>query len=120
MRAGKTEGREQRSESRDQRSEVGVQGWMPRRTFCQAALAVAAASIVTRSASEGRFTACAAEADTVNLRPEALGEDYAFPKVPRARLSFTLDLEMSTQYPKPGLTEWNYAKGNLVEATTRY
>ena len=120
MRAGKSESREQRVEVREQRSEVGGQGRMPRRTFCQAALAVAAASIVARSASEGRAVACAAEPDAGKIRPEALGEDYAFPKVPRARLSFTLDLEMSAQYPRPGMTEWNYEKGNLDEATKQY
>ena len=38
----------------------------------------------------------------------------------RALIAMTLDLEMSAQYPRRGMTEWNYAKGNLDEATRQY
>jgi peptidoglycan/xylan/chitin deacetylase (PgdA/CDA1 family) len=38
----------------------------------------------------------------------------------KARIAITLDLEMSAQYPKRGMTEWNYQKGNLDEATKKY
>lgn len=37
-----------------------------------------------------------------------------------ARIAITLDLEMSAQYPRRDLTEWNYEKGNLDEATKQY
>ena len=37
-----------------------------------------------------------------------------------ALIAITLDLEMSAQYPKRGMVEWNYEKGNLDEATKRY
>jgi peptidoglycan/xylan/chitin deacetylase (PgdA/CDA1 family) len=39
---------------------------------------------------------------------------------PSARVAITLDLEMSAQYPKRGITEWNYEKGNLDESTKKY
>lgn len=39
---------------------------------------------------------------------------------PRAQIAITLDLEMSAQYPRRELVEWNYEKGNLDEATKRY
>src|SRR5262245_51011779 len=39
---------------------------------------------------------------------------------PSARVAITLDLEMSAQYPKRGITEWNYEKGNLDEPTKKY
>lgn len=46
---------------------------------------------------------------------------FAAPSKPRkARIAITLDLEMSAQYPKRELTEWNYEKGNLDDATKRY
>jgi peptidoglycan/xylan/chitin deacetylase (PgdA/CDA1 family) len=38
----------------------------------------------------------------------------------KARIAITLDLEMSAQYPRAGMTEWNYQKGNLDEATKQY
>ena len=37
-----------------------------------------------------------------------------------ARIAITLDLEMSRHYPKRGMTEWDYQKGNLDEPTKRY
>lgn len=44
----------------------------------------------------------------------------AEPKKPKAQICITLDLEMSAQYPRRDITEWNYEKGNLDEATKDY
>jgi peptidoglycan/xylan/chitin deacetylase (PgdA/CDA1 family) len=38
----------------------------------------------------------------------------------KARIAITLDLEMSAEYPKRGMTEWNFEKGNLDEPTKQY
>ena len=38
----------------------------------------------------------------------------------KAQIAITLDLEMSAQYPRREMTEWNYEKGNLDEATKDY
>lgn len=38
----------------------------------------------------------------------------------RALIAITLDLEMSAQYPRREITEWNYEKGNLDEPTKQY
>jgi peptidoglycan/xylan/chitin deacetylase (PgdA/CDA1 family) len=38
----------------------------------------------------------------------------------KAMVAITLDLEMSAQYPRREIVEWNYEKGNLDEATKRY
>lgn len=38
----------------------------------------------------------------------------------KAQIAITLDLEMSAQYPRAGMTEWNYEKGNLDEPTKAY
>jgi peptidoglycan/xylan/chitin deacetylase (PgdA/CDA1 family) len=86
-----------------------------RRAFFQSALAAAIGSLALRADS---LTA-AGENDKA-LIPEPLSEEFAFPKEPRARLAITLDLEMSAQYPRAGMTEWNYEKGNLDEATKIY
>ena len=37
-----------------------------------------------------------------------------------AQIAITLDLEMSRHYPRRGITEWDYQKGNLDEATKAY
>lgn len=39
---------------------------------------------------------------------------------PPALISITLDLEMSAEYPRRGMTEWNYRKGDLDDATKQY
>jgi peptidoglycan/xylan/chitin deacetylase (PgdA/CDA1 family) len=41
------------------------------------------------------------------------------PKKP-ALVAITLDLEMSAEYPKRGMTEWNYRKGDLDADTKKY
>ncbi len=38
----------------------------------------------------------------------------------KAQIAITLDLEMSRHYPKRGMLEWDYQKGNLDEATKKY
>ena len=38
----------------------------------------------------------------------------------KALIAITLDLEMSRHYPKRGMLEWDYQKGNLDEATKQY
>ena len=37
-----------------------------------------------------------------------------------AQIAITLDLEMSAEYPRRGMTEWNYRKGDLDDATKQY
>jgi len=37
-----------------------------------------------------------------------------------ARIAITFDLEMSRHYPRRGMTEWDYQKGNLDEPTKQY
>jgi peptidoglycan/xylan/chitin deacetylase (PgdA/CDA1 family) len=38
----------------------------------------------------------------------------------KAQIAITLDLEMSREYPQRSITEWDYQKGNLDEATKNY
>src|SRR2546430_10895309 len=38
----------------------------------------------------------------------------------KALIAITLDLEMSAEYPRRGITEWNFQKGNLDDATKKY
>lgn len=38
----------------------------------------------------------------------------------KALIAITLDLEMSRHYPKRGMREWDYQKGNLDERTKQY
>ena len=38
----------------------------------------------------------------------------------KAQIAITLDLEMSSQYPRRDMMEWNFEKGNLDEATKQY
>jgi peptidoglycan/xylan/chitin deacetylase (PgdA/CDA1 family) len=37
-----------------------------------------------------------------------------------ALIAVSLDLEMSAEYPRRGMTEWNYRKGDLDDATKQY
>ena len=37
-----------------------------------------------------------------------------------AQIAISLDLEMSAEYPKRGMTEWNYRKGDLDADTKKY
>jgi len=38
----------------------------------------------------------------------------------KAQIAITYDLEMSRHYPKRGMTEWDFQKGNLDDATKSY
>ena len=74
----------------------------------------------TRSASEGSlsrrtFLGAAALAATAAGRSLAAEE----PKR-KAQIAITLDLEMSREYPRRDITEWDYEKGNLDAATKQY
>src|SRR5262245_35259056 len=67
--------------------------------------------------SRRRFLA--ASAGAVVTGAATLGQRRADgPK--KALIAVTLDLEMSRDYPKRGMTEWDYQKGNLDEPTKRY
>ena len=61
----------------------------------------------------------------MSLGTAATGRVFAIeqPRAParrKARIAITLDLEMSAQYPRAGMTEWNFQKGNLDVATKKY
>jgi peptidoglycan/xylan/chitin deacetylase (PgdA/CDA1 family) len=55
---------------------------------------------------------------TASTQPLRGQQSTAKPK--KAQIAITLDLEMSAQYPRAGMTEWNFQKGNLDEATKQY
>ena len=61
-------------------------------------------------------TTAATAATAANLAAPAL----AAPPPAKAQIALTLDLEMSRHYPRRGLTEWDYQKGNLDKATKAY
>lgn len=63
-----------------------------------------------------RFLSTAAAATTAGLATPGLAN--AAPE--KAQIALTLDLEMSRHYPRRGLTEWDYQKGNLDNATKAY
>ena len=63
-----------------------------------------------------RFLSTAAAATTAGLATPGLAN--ATPE--KAHIALTLDLEMSRHYPRRGLTEWDYQKGNLDKATKAY
>lgn len=44
----------------------------------------------------------------------------AGPDNPGAQIAITLDLEMSRDYPRRGMREWDFQKGNLDDATKQY
>ncbi|HUG91778.1 MAG TPA: polysaccharide deacetylase family protein, partial [Planctomycetaceae bacterium] len=51
-------------------------------------------------------------------RPSRARQPAPAPK--QALIAITLDLEMSRHYPRRGMLEWDYEKGNLDEATKQY
>ena len=63
-----------------------------------------------------RFLSTAAAATTAGLATPGLAN--AAPE--KAHIALTLDLEMSRHYPRRGLTEWDFQKGNLDKATKAY
>jgi peptidoglycan/xylan/chitin deacetylase (PgdA/CDA1 family) len=84
---------------------------------------------ITRSASEATATRIVGEAGFSRrtfLGAAALAAASASrslgveaPKQ-KAQIAITLDLEMSREYPRRGMTEWDYKKGDLDEPTKRY
>ncbi|MFO0905029.1 MAG: polysaccharide deacetylase family protein [Pirellulales bacterium] len=67
----------------------------------------------------GASAALASQAATLCVRSSSTLASP--PSAPRpAQIAITLDLEMSAQYPRREMTEWNYEKGNLDEDTKRY
>ena len=50
----------------------------------------------------------------------SLGREWAASSDDKALIAITLDLEMSRHYPKRGMMEWDYEKGNLDAATKQY
>jgi peptidoglycan/xylan/chitin deacetylase (PgdA/CDA1 family) len=50
----------------------------------------------------------------------SLGRGRAADLDGKALIAITLDLEMSRHYPKRGMMEWDYEKGNLDDDTKRY
>lgn len=44
----------------------------------------------------------------------------AAPQADKARIAITFDLEMSRDYPRRGMIQWDYEKGDLDEATKQY
>jgi peptidoglycan/xylan/chitin deacetylase (PgdA/CDA1 family) len=72
---------------------------------------------ITRPISRRQWLVTAAGAAvTFALRSQTL----AAAPTPRAQIAITLDLEMSAEYPRRGMTEWNFEKGNLDQATKDY
>src|SRR6478735_6770380 len=61
------------------------------------------------------FTATALAAGAA-FAGQALGD----PPPRKALIAITLDLEMSAEYPRRGMTEWNYHKGELDADTKQY
>jgi peptidoglycan/xylan/chitin deacetylase (PgdA/CDA1 family) len=45
---------------------------------------------------------------------------FAAPSLRKAQIAITFDLEMSRHYPRRGMMEWDYQKGNLDEPTKQY
>jgi peptidoglycan/xylan/chitin deacetylase (PgdA/CDA1 family) len=76
-----------------------------------------------REISRRRFFAAAAAAGGVLATRGSVAEPPAQQEQTpsaKAQIAITLDLEMSREYPRRGMLEWDYEKGNLDEATKRY
>jgi hypothetical protein len=68
-----------------------------------------------------QFLAAAASGVTFALgNGLSAADEPANPGAKKALIAITLDLEMSAQYPRRDLLEWNYQKGNLDEPTKKY
>lgn len=83
---------------------------LSRRKFLAGSLAAGAAVMC------GRFSGAAPPARGIPAarRRELAADDN------KALITITLDLEMSRHYPKRGMLEWDYQKGNLDDATKAY
>ena len=69
------------------------------------------------SPSRRRFLG-AAVAGAVGTRASFVGAEQ--PQRKKAQIAITFDLEMSRHYPRRGMVEWDYQKGNLDQATKAY
>jgi peptidoglycan/xylan/chitin deacetylase (PgdA/CDA1 family) len=76
-------------------------------------LAAASATTAAMAAADG-FLAGRAQAGPTGGRQALAADDD------KTLVAITLDLEMSMHYPRWGMTECNYAKGNLDEPTKQY
>ena len=74
---------------------------------------------MNHSLSRREFVAGSALTLAVSSLPGAKAGEPALRKQP-AQIAITLDLEMSRHYPRRGMTEWDYQKGNLDEPTKSY
>jgi peptidoglycan/xylan/chitin deacetylase (PgdA/CDA1 family) len=74
---------------------------------------------ITPTLSRRAFLGAAAISATAAFatRRAAAGAD---PHAGKALIAITLDLEMSAQYPRRDMLEWNFQKGNLDDATKKY
>jgi peptidoglycan/xylan/chitin deacetylase (PgdA/CDA1 family) len=54
------------------------------------------------------------------INPALLAKTKPAGQRAKAQIAITYDLEMSRHYPKRGMLEWDYQKGNLDEATKSY
>ena len=69
------------------------------------------------SLTRRRFLGMAAAGTAGTLAAISRSEEH---KRNKAQIAITFDLEMSRHYPKRGMLEWDYQKGNLDEATKNY
>lgn len=70
-------------------------------------------------ASRREFLAAASGA-ALALRSAAALEPAGDHSKRKAQIAITLDLEMSREYPRRGMLEWDFEKGNLDEPTKAY
>jgi peptidoglycan/xylan/chitin deacetylase (PgdA/CDA1 family) len=77
-------------------------------------------------ASRREFLAACSAGVALALHPaaatEPAGPQQAVPDKTgrKAQIAITLDLEMSREYPRRGMLEWDFEKGNLDQATKQY
>ena len=75
----------------------------------------------TRSASEAAHSRRSFLGGAAALAVTAASRSLAAEEPKRkAQIAITLDLEMSREYPRRDITEWDYEKGNLDAATKQY
>ncbi len=72
---------------------------------------------LSTNASRRQFLAAATAGAVTATRVPLVAETAARPP---AQIAITLDLEMSRHYPRRGMLEWDYQKGNLDEPTKAY
>ncbi|MBM84330.1 MAG: chitin deacetylase [Planctomycetaceae bacterium] len=73
-------------------------------------------SNLSKSVSRREFLGASTAAIVGTAAALSQGDD----RKPKAQIAITFDLEMSRHYPKRGMTEWDYQKGNLDGPTKQY